>query len=392
MRFSVSNLQPRGRNSYQVIIDRGRDPKTGKRDRSAVTLKGSRKEAKEARNRLISELERGTYVKPTKETVSEFFVRWFESKEANVGAKTMQEYRKKADVYILPELGQYRLSEVRPDILERFYSKLRREGRHDGKGGLSGQTVLHVHRLLHHAFRKAVIWGAIALNPTERVEAPRPEHREKRLPSADELGRVLVSAQRAGSPLHGPALVALFAGLRLGEILGLRWEDVDLEGGAIWVRQTVEETKSDGIRFKSPKSRTSRRVVAVSRVVCHFLKDHQKRQKERQEFLGAGYLDQGLVFPSPDGSTWSPNRVSKDWGVFVRKEGCAGLRFHDLRHAHATHLVSGGESIKAVSARLGHSTAKLTLDTYSHVLAAEDRALADRLEERLVPSIAKAGG
>ncbi|MCP4377573.1 MAG: site-specific integrase [bacterium] len=164
-----------------------------------------------------------------------------------------------------------------------------------------------------------------------------------------------------------PALLAVTTGLRRGEILGLRWSDVDLAAGTLTVQQSLEQIK-DGLRFKSPKTHRSRRSLALPAMTVEALRSHRASQAEERLALGVAWEEHGLVCPRPAGAPWAPDTLSTAFAAFVRGSGMKPFRFHDLRHSHATHLLRAGVHPKVVSERLGHSSVGITLDTYSHVL------------------------
>jgi integrase len=169
------------------------------------------------------------------------------------------------------------------------------------------------------------------------------------------------------SRLYLPVLLGVTTGLRRGEILGLRWSDIDLATCTIAVVQSLEQTK-EGLRFKAPKTHRSRRSIVLGAMTVEALRSHRAKQAEERLALGPGYEDQDLVCPRPGGTPWAPDVFSTTFAAFVRRSGMKPFRFHDLRHTHATHLLKAGVHPKIVSERLGHSAVGITLDTYSHVL------------------------
>jgi len=227
------------------------------------------------------------------------------------------------------------------------------------------QTVLHFHRLLHRALSQAVKWQLLARNPVDAVEPPRPQR--QKMNAINEKDTALLLDKLAGSSLFSPVLFAVTTGLRRGEVLALRWKDVNLVEGRITVNQSLEQT-NNGLRFKSPKTERSRRQVPLPSVTLDLLKEHKKKQNEERLRLGPIYQNNNLVFPRPDGSTMPPDSFSTNFAAFIRRSGLKHIRFHDLRHSHATQLLLQGVHPKIVSERLGHSNISITLDTYSHVL------------------------
>jgi integrase len=234
-----------------------------------------------------------------------------------------------------------------------------------GEGGLSAQSVVHLHRVLHRALAQAVKWQLRARNPVDAVEPPKPERREMRALDEDQTAELLSVLE--GRRLYIPVLLAVTTGLRRGELLGLRWSDVDLASGTLTVQQTLEQTK-DGLRFKSPKTHRSRRSIVLPEMTVEALGSHRAAQAEEKLALGPAWDEHGLVCPRQGGAPSAPDVFSTAFAAFVRRSGMKPFRFHDLRHSHATHLLRAGVHPKVVSERLGHSSVGITLDTYSHVL------------------------
>ena len=185
-----------------------------------------------------------------------------------------------------------------------------------------------------------------------------------------------------GSRLHVPVFVAVTTGLRRGELLALRWADVDLESGSMTVHQSLEQT-SDGLRFKSPKTERGRRQGALPSFTMDVLRAHKVDQAKVRLKLGPIYQDNDLVFPRDDGAPLAPDNFSSVFAAFVRRSGLPHVRLHDLRHSHATQLLKQGIHPKVVSERLGHSKISITLDTYSHVLPGMQEDAAQKIDAAL---------
>jgi len=359
------HIKKRAKDSWSIVIDLGRDA-AGKRKQKWHTVKGTKKEAQAELSRLLNELNTGEYVEPSRMRVSEYLNRWLKDyAEPNVSPKTSERYTQIIRDNINPALGQYHLSKLKPLHIQSFYTDCLTSGRKDGKGGLAAQTVLHFHRLLRKAFVQAVKWQLLARNPVDAVEPPRPQRREMNAINENDTAQLL--NKLSGSALYSPVLFAVTTGLRRGELLALRWKDVNLEEGRITVKQSLEQTKT-GLRFKTPKTERSRRQVPLPPVTIDLLSEHKRTQSEERLRLGPIYKNNDLVFPRPDGSPMPPDSFSTNFAAFIRRSGLKHIRFHDLRHSHATQLLLQGVHPKIVSERLGHSNIGITLDTYSHVL------------------------
>ena len=314
----------------------------------------------------MNDINTGAYVEPARMTVGELLDRWLaDYAKHKVSPKTYERYQEMIDGHIRPALGSYVLPKLVPLHIQAFYSHALAHGRKDGKGGLSAQSVVHFHRLLNKVFAQALKWQLLARNPLQAVEPPRPQRQEMRALDEEETASLLSLV--AESRLYIPVMLAVTTGLRRGEILGLRWRNVDLTSGTITVVQSLEQTK-EGLRFKSPKTHRSRRSIAIPAITVEALRSYRVKQAEERLALGPAYDDNDLACPRPGGGPWPPDEFSTSFSAFVRRSGVRRFRFHDLRHSHATHLLRVGVHPKVVSERLGHSTVGITLDTYSHVL------------------------
>jgi integrase len=202
-------------------------------------------------------------------------------------------------------------------------------GRRDGKGGLSALTVLHHHRVLRCALGHAVKWQLVTRNVAEAVTPPRPVRRELAVLDREGTRQLLQAAE--GTRLYLPVLLAVTTGLRLGEILGLRWQDVNLAEGVLAVRQALQQTR-EGDRFKTPKTHRSNRSVALPAAVVEFLREWKEEQSRICEFVGPPYQDLDLVCCQELGTPWKTKVISKAFEHLAARTGCPDVRFHDLRH------------------------------------------------------------
>lgn len=375
------HIRRRGRLSWAIVIDVGRDA-GGKRRQRWHSAKGTKRDAERELSRLLHELNTGGYVEPARLTVSDYLTRWLaDYAKTNVAPKTYERYADIVAGHIRPALGHYMLPKLQPLHIQGFYSKALAEGRRDGrKGGLSAQTVLHCHRVLHGALKQALRWQLLSRNPADAVEPPRAQRKEMRALDQDGMVKLLDAAR--GSRMYAPVFVALTTGLRRGELLGLHWKAIDLEKGSLSVCESLEETKA-GLRLKQPKTGRSRRTVDLPSILVEELRRHRVEQAKQRLALGQLFQDQDLVFPENDGQPWSPDKFSGMFVSLARRAGLKGFRLHDLRHTHATQLLKQGVHPKIVSERLGHATVAITLDTYSHVLPGIQRQAVEALDVTL---------
>jgi len=320
--MSRGHIRQQGADSWEVKFDLGRNPLTGKRATKYVTFRGTKRKAQEELTRLLSQRDQGSYVDPTKMTLAQYLRHWLEADiERRVAARTAARHRGIVEKNIIPRLGHIPVRKLTAVHIEALESELQREGwvkrrrpPSEGKAiearGLSAQTVLHVHRTLSQALGHAVRLGLLFKNPAQQVKAPRPPAREIKILGKDEIGTLLGAAQ--GTPLRLPVLVALTTGVRRGELLALRWRDLDLKAGTLAVNQSLERVRGQ-VMFKSPKTRTSRRTITLPATTVTALHGHKAAQAEERIKLGLGRDAHGLVFTRPDGEPrvddWLKNEV-----------------------------------------------------------------------------------
>lgn len=254
---------------------------------------------------------------------------------------------------------------LKPQHIQKYYADALESGRRDGRGGLSARTVHHHHRVLYEALRHSVKHGIIVRNPAEAVDPPRPSDTGIAMLGPNEVLLLLEVAK--GTPYYPVFFTALYTGLRRGEVLGLRWCDVDLELATLSVVQTLQQLRTGEYVFSEPKTKASRR-IALPPSLAILLREHRMRQEDARKLFGKTLVQTDLVFSHPDGRPLRPNTVTRALATIGRSVGLKGIRLHDLRHAHATLMLQQGVHPKVVSERLGHSSISITLDTYSHVL------------------------
>jgi len=317
-------------------------------------------------------------------TLAALLERWLkDSASSRVSPKTFQEYERMIRNHIVPALGSLQVQRITPMQIQAFYSKVLECGRLDGKGGLSPRSVLHIHALLHRVFSQAVRWQILPRNPVDAVDPPRVPRTEMKSLSVEEIS-VLLEAAR-DTTLFLPIAIALGTGLRRGEVLGLRWSSVDLEGGSLAVTRSIEQTKA-GIRAKAPKTHRSLRPVKMPASLVKILRT---AKAERMLKAGPDFSDEDYICLREDGSLWPPDVLSHRFTDLIRTLDITQVRFQDLRHTFATLSLQQGIHPKVVSEMLGHSSVNITLDTYSHVMPDMQEQAAARIDEILGSAIIK---
>jgi len=368
--------------SYAAVIELSRGPDGRRRHRWFGGFR-TRKEAQAKLTELMAELQGGTFVAPTKMTVAEYLRKWLmESAAHRLSARSLERTTCIVERHLIPELGGCRLCDLRPLHVQAYLTQARKAGRKNGSGGLAGATLLKHFEVLHSALNQAVRWELIPRNPASAVDRPRADQRPGqaiRALSADEVAALLAAA--ADTRLYAPILVAVTTGLRRGELLALRWSDLDLEKATLSVNRALEETGT-GVAFKAPKTARSRRTMPLAQITVQALRDHHRAQAELKLKTGPAYADQDLVFATPLGTPWSPSDFSRAFRTFKARHGYQ-FRFHDLRHTHASLLLAQGAHVKVVQERLGHASVTMTMDTYSHLLPGVQEAAVERFDAAL---------
>lgn len=377
-------IRERSPGRWAIIVET-RDPTTGRRKPKWHSFKGSKKEAIKERARLVTEQSQGNYLEPSKTTVAQFFDRWLEHMASQVSPRTHVRYRELAQKNILPLIGGVMLTALRPAMISQAYAKALTEGRRNGKGGLSPQTVTHMHRVLKQAIGQAVKWEILNRNPVDAVDPPKSVRAPMQTYDLDQTAE-LIEAMRP-TRMFVPTLLAVLCGMRRGEIAALTWKNVDLVNGELSVVVSAEQIKTQ-VRYKLPKSGKGR-IIALSASLVDELRAHRLRQAEELLRFGVRLVDDTFVVAQMDGTPLQPDTLTQDW--FRKLEGTKlpRIRFHDLRHAHATHMLANGVHPKVASERLGHSRIGITLDLYSHVLPGMDADAAERVDAALQTAIAK---
>ncbi len=377
------SLKQRAKGSWEIRIELPHAV-TGKRQRETLTVRGTKKDAERKLAELIHQADKGGYVRPAKLTLGEYLCQWARDwATTHVRARTLEGYRGIIEHHLVPNLGGIPLSHLQASHLDAYYAERLERGRLDGRGeSLSARSVLHHHRVIHEALEYALRAGLVVANVAERANPPRPQSREMRTLDRDGLNTFLEATRQ--TPYYTLFLMASHTGLRRSELLGLRWKDMDLDLGTLSVVQTLHHLKDGRTVFEAPKSAKGRRMVALTPSAALTLKAHRERLEADLALLGTPLVGDRLVFSNLDGNPFLPDTITHVFVKIARRAGLPGIRFHDLRHTHASLMLKQGIHPKIVSERLGHSTVSITLDTYSHVLPGLQEAAALRFEDALL--------
>ena len=301
-------------------------------------------------------------------SVAKYLERWLnDSLKGSVRASTHASYERQLERYVIPAFGRVKLEKLTPAHVQHLYREMQDRG-------LSARTVQYTHAVLHRALKQAKRWGLVNRNAAEDVDPPKLKRDEIRPLDREQARRLLEAAE--GDRLQALYVVAVTAGLRPGEMLALRWSDVDLDMGALRINRTLSAGE-----FATPKTPRSRRKIELSNTARAALRAHRKRQLEERIQKAGLWEDQGLVFPSTIGTPLSHRNVVRSFKALLKRAGLPpGTRLYDLRHTCATLLLNGNVHPKYVQELLGHASIAQTLDTYSHVLEGMDSGISGAMD------------
>lgn len=362
------------------------DPTSGQRKFRYVTFKGTETAARGKLRELVKQAEDGAFAAPARLAFASVLDAW--DKTLTVSPKTAERYRELVRLHIRPHLGEMKLQALRPSRIEAFYNDLcagRGPDGTDGRRPLAPLTIRHIHRVLLKVLSVAERDGLIPSNPARKAERPRVERAEIAILNEDQVRDVLVKLRgrnvMQSLPMFLLAALGVSTGMRRGEMLGLRWRDVDLERAELQVNQSVEQTK-EGLRLKAPKTKRGRRTISLPAFIVTELRAHKVVQNAQRLALGLGKdgVD-ALVLRRPDGSPLAPDNVSSEWRKTVDALKLPKVSLHALRHTHASQLIASGMDVLTISRRLGHSAPSITLDVYSHLFKPTDGGAASVIEK-----------
>jgi integrase len=339
----------------------------------------TRAEAAEELNKALTDQAGGIIVDDKNMTLGEYLDRWLrDCVRGSVRESTFDRDSYLVRTHIKPSLGRLKLKKLTPlDVQSLYRDRL--------DAGLSPSTVNKIHTVFHKALSQAVRWNLIPRNVTKAVKPPRPAAEEMRPLSSEETRRLLNEAR--GDRLEALYVLAVTTGMRRGELLGLKWSDIDLENATVSVRRTLTRTDNGRrVTLGDPKTKRSRRTIRLTPQAVEALRVHLEKQLQEMEALGDRYGDQGLVFTTKAGTLINPSNLrQRSLMPLLKRAGLPHIRFHDLRHTCATLLLSKNVHPKFVQELLGHATIAITLDTYSHVLPGMGDQTARAMHDALAP-------
>lgn len=355
---------------YYAVIYEGTDPVTGKRRHRWHTAGETRKAAERLLADLVKRQHDGDYRAPDRITLGDYLLeRWLPTKRAQLRPSTFDSYTRNVKNHVIPRLGPVPLQKLSPEDLDQFYAELLASGKLNGdRKGLSVKTVRYIHGILRKALADAHRKGTVQRNVADLADPPKLSSAPKqpmRAWTAAQLREFLDGIRE--HRLYPTIYLAANTGMRRGEILGIRWEDIDLDELRLSVRQAVLNV-SYRIEIADVKTESSRRTVDLDPRTAAVLRTWRKAQHEERRLVGLQPTDDSLVFADPDGSPIHPDSYSQSFDRLVAAASVPRIRLHDLRHTHATILLKAGVPAKVVSERLGHANVAFTMSVYQHIL------------------------
>lgn len=382
MRGSITkHKQKNGRTSWGFYFRTGKNA-NGKWNQTTKQGFGRKSEAEEALRQALANHEAGLSSLRDPRTFAEFFDTWIQEHcERHCEATTTEGYVKKGS-YIKRFLGELLITKITPLQIQTAINTLLESGGKNGRK-LATKTVREVAAVTNMTFNAAIRWGVIDFNPMVRVTLPRMDKREPKVLEKSQLEWLLDSVE-GHEYLHLLLLLSAATGCRRGELLAVRWADIDFELEALSVARSLAQTRAKGLFLKVPKGRKTRR-FSIPLSALEALRHHRSKQAERRSLFGDDYkVKLDLVFATPEGDYLKPDSVTAKVSLLTRKLGLPkGVSLHTLRHTHGSHLLSAGIPLPAVSKRLGHANTHITASVYSHALEKDDRGSSDAWERTM---------
>ena len=394
----AGSIEKRGKNSYRLTVSEGFDL-NGKPMIHRKTVHGNKKDAEVELAKFVTEVQNGLIIDGKSLKFSEFTEIWkrdYGSKE--LAPSTYKRYCRMLETRLLPYFGHFYINKIKPTDIMKFYDLLEKDTqlvRKKGNNGsktkkpLSGKTILEHHRLLRAMLHKAVYWQLIVANPAERVQPPK-ARKPKRKSYDDEQTKILLENLELLSSEDTKYKVAIiltvFTGVRLGELMGLEWQDVDFKNGIISINRSSQYLADMGVFTKVPKTESSIREIAIPEFIISLLEEYKLWYEEQKSIYDELWMNSDRLFVQADGKPMHPSTISKWFVKYVGQIGLPVINFHGLRHTNASLLVAQNIDIAVISARLGHAQISTTLDFYVHPLLSHNRKAGYALENLLLPT------
>jgi integrase len=328
----------------------------------------------------LAQIDSGLTYNGTRITLEHFVQAWLNGLGLSRREKTIFQYRQIAQNYILPSLGMMRLQDIRPVHLHKMYLAYR-------ESGTGARTLQLIHAVLHNALNQAVREGILLRNPADAVERPKVEPKEFKVFNEEQARQFLLTT--AGHRNEALFYLALTTGMREGELLGLKWSDVDWIKGTLKVQRQLQRLGHKGLTFVPPKTKSGIRQIKLGQGMLDRLVEHRKRQDHERTVRGSRWQENDMIFPSSIGTPMEAHHIFDEFKELLAKAGLPDMRFHDLRHTALSLMIDMGVAITTVQQRAGHSKASVTTDIYGHAMSKSQEKAAEQIEELITPIAVK---
>ncbi len=394
----AGSIEKRGKNSYRLTVSEGFDL-NGRPMIHRKTVHGTKKDAEIELAKFVTEVQNGLVIDGKSLKFSEFTEIWkrdYGSKE--LAPSTYKRYCRMLETRLLPYFGHFYINKIKPTDIMKFYDLLEKDTqlvRKKGNNGsktkkpLSGKTILEHHRLLRAMLHKAVYWQLVVSNPAERVQPPKARKPKRKLYDDEQTKILLENLELLSSEdtkYKVAIILTVFTGVRLGELMGLEWQDIDFKNGIISINRSSQYLSDMGVFTKVPKTESSIREIAIPEFIISLLEEYKLWYEEQKSVYGELWTNSDRLFVQADGKPMHPSTISKWFVKYVGQIGLPVINFHGLRHTNASLLVAQNIDIAVISARLGHAQISTTLDFYVHPLLSHNRKAGYALENLLLPT------
>lgn len=392
----AGSIEKRGKNSYRLSCLAGYNLQ-GKPIKKTKTVHGTKKEAEIELAKFVADVQNGMVIEGKSLKFSEFTEIWkrdYGSKE--LAPSTYKRYCRMLETRLLPYFGHFYVNKIKPTDIMQFYDLLSKDTqlvrKKDNEGNktlkpLSGKTILEHHRLLRAMLHKAVYWQVIVSNPAERVQPPKAKKPKRKYYDDDQCKILLENLEQLDEEeikYKTAIILTVFTGVRLGELMGLEWNDIDFRNGIVSINRSSQYLADTGVFTKVPKTESSIREVAIPDFVISLLEEYKLWYDEQKSLYGELWIDSNRLFVQADGKPMHPSTISKWFVKYVGQIGLPVINFHGLRHTNATLLIAQNIDVAVVAARLGHAQITTTFNFYVHPIIAHNKKAGFALENLLL--------
>lgn len=393
----AGSIEKRGKDSYRLVCIAGYDLQ-GKPIKKTKTVHGTKKDAEIELAKFVAEVQNGMVIEGKSLKFSGFYEIWkrdYGSKE--LAPSTYKRYCRMLETRLLPYFGHFYINKIKPTDIMQFYDLLSRDTqlvrKKDNNGNktlkpLSGKTILEHHRLLRAMLQKAVYWQMIVSNPAERVQPPKTKKPKRKYYDDEQCKVLLENLTTLGEDqikYKVAIILTVFTGVRLGELMGLEWQDVDFKTGIISINRSSQYLSDTGVFTKTPKTESSIRDVAIPDFVISLLNEYKLWYEKQKALYGELWTNSNRLFVQSDGKPMHPSTISKWFVKYITEIGLPVINFHGLRHTNATLLIAQNIDVAVVAARLGHAQITTTYNFYVHPIISHNKLAGNALQNLLLP-------